>query len=245
MSSSKITYWEKRGDIGVISLSNGKENYLIEPEFLDLNDLKNWTIDNTLKGIIIKGTGRNFSAGASIDDLISMAKDENKLSDKISAGKEILDYIENLTIPVVASINGVCFGGGLEIALACHMRIASPNALFAFPETNLGLIPGLGGIYRVIQLLGQRDIYDLVLNAEMINTEKAIELGLIDLISESKDSSDEAIKKINNLTHDRSPELIHSVMSAIHNAKKLNRIDALKIETELFCKLAIKVKKDQ
>ncbi|MGE0088081.1 MAG: enoyl-CoA hydratase/isomerase family protein [Bacteroidales bacterium] len=245
MSSSKITNWDKRGNIGIISLSNGKENYLIEPEFLDLKDLKNWTNDNTLKGIVIRGAGRNFSAGASIDDLILMAKNESKLSEKISAGKEILDFIENLNIPVMASINGVCFGGGLEIALACHMRIASPNALFAFPETNLGLIPGLGGIYRIIQLLGQRDIYDLLLNAEMINAEKAYQLGLIDYITGSKDSSEEAIKKISNLIHDRSPELIHSVMNAIHNAKKLDRIEALKIETKLFCKLAIKVKKDQ
>ena len=244
MSSSKITNWEKHGDIGIISLSNGKENYLIEPEFLDLNDLKNWTNDNQLKGIIIKGTGRNFSAGASLNDLIEMAKDKQILKEKIDAGKNILNFIENITIPVIAAINGVCFGGGLEIALACHMRIASPNALFAFPESNLGLIPGLGGIYRIIQLVGQKNIFDLILTGDMINTEKAKELGLIDNISENKDCFGFALEKINALTHDRSTELIHYAMEAIHNAKKMNRVDALKIETELFCKLAIQVKKD-
>ena len=245
MDKSKISFWEKKGDIGIISLYNGKENYLIEPEFIDLADLKKWTNDDQLKGIIIKGSGRNFSAGASLNDLIRIAENEKILSEKIFAGKEILDFIENLKIPVIASINGVCFGGGLEIALACHIRIASPSALFAFPENNLGLIPGLGGIYRLIQLLGHRDIYDLILTADMVNADCAKQIGLIDHISESKDSFAEALNKIMSLTHDRSPELIHYVMTAIHNAKNLNQAEALKIETELFCRLAIKVKKNQ
>jgi len=240
MDKSKISFWEKKGDIGIISLYNGKENYLIEPEFIDLADLKKWTNDDQLKGIIIKGSGRNFSAGASLNDLIRIAENEKILSEKIFAGKEILDFIENLKIPVIASINGVCFGGGLEIALACHIRIASPSALFAFPENNIGLIPGLGGIYRLIQLLGHRDIYDLILTADMVNADCAKQIGLIDHISESKDSFTEALNKIMSLTHDRSPELIH-----LHNAKNLNQAEALKIETELFCRLAIKVKKNQ
>ena len=244
MGKSTIANWEKQGNIGIISLSNGKENYLIEPEFIDINDLKNWTNDNQLKGIIIKGTGRNFSAGASLSDLVSLAQNKTMLSKKISSGKEILDYIENLEIPIIAAINGVCFGGGLEIALACHIRIASKNALFAFPESNLGLIPGLGGIYRIIQLLGQHDMFDLILSSDMVNTENAKQIGLVDYISESKDAFESAITKITNLTHDRSIELIQYVMKAIHNAKKLDRTEALKIETELFCKLAIQVKKD-
>lgn len=245
MITSKISNWEKQGDIGIISLSNGKENYLIEPEFVNLVDLKKWTNDDQLKGIIIKGTGRNFSAGASLNELIKLAENERNLSEKISTGKEILNFIETLNIPVIASINGICFGGGLEIALACHIRMASPNALFAFPEANLGLIPGLGGINRLIQLVGHRDIYDMILTADMINTDYAKQIGLIDHISVSKDSFNEAFNKITNLTHDRSHELIHYVMNAIHNAKTLKQSDALKIETELFCRLAIKVRKNQ
>ena len=241
MTKSNISNWEKIGSIGIISISNGKENYLIEPEFLKLKDLKEWTNDTDLKAIIIRGIGRNFSAGASLSDLLLLSENENNLSDKINAGKEVLDFIENLNIPVIASINGVCFGGGLEIALACHMRIASENALFAFPEANLGLIPGLGGIYRMINLLGHHYIYELILNANMINTTDSKKMGLIDYVSDSKNSFEFALEKIKSLTNDRPIELIQSVMRAIHNATKLERSEALKIETELFCKLALKV----
>ncbi len=242
MSKSTIAVFEKRGEIGIISLSNGKENYLIEPEFVELRDLVEWTFDNTLKGIIITGAGRNFSAGADKKELLKLAENEKNLSDKIAMGKQILDYIENLTIPVVASIQGVCFGGGLEIALACHMRIASPNALFAFPEVNLGLIPGLGGIYRLIQLVDHREVYNMILAGDMINSEYAKNISLVDFITNSKDPINEAYDKLVALTHDRSPDLIRNVVSAINNARKLDPIEALKIETEMFCRLAIKVK---
>lgn len=245
MNNSTIAHWERQGDIGILTLSNGKENYLIEPEFANLQKLKSWTNEPTLKGIIIKGAGRNFSAGASINDLFSIAKDETNLKNKISAGKEILDFIESLNIPVIASINGVCFGGGLEIALACHIRIASSNALFAFPESSLGLIPGLGGIYRITHLLRQREIHDLLLTGDMVNAEHAKDIGLIDYISPDKDSFNYSFEKINSLTHDRSAELINYVIAAIHNARKMNQKEALKIETELFCKLAIQVKKEE
>ena len=242
MTKSNISNWEKIGKNEILTLSNGKENYLIEPEFVKLTDLQKWTDDTELKGVIIRGLGRNFSAGASINDLINLARDNSQLSQKIEAGKQILDFIEDLNIPVVASINGVCFGGGLEIALACHMRIASENALFAFPETNLGLIPGLGGIYRITQLLGNHYVYELVLEADMLNATNAKEIGLIDYISETKDAFELSHFKIKNLTNDRSKEVICSAMQAIRNAETMNRVDALKIETELFCKLALKIK---
>ena len=245
MTKSNISSWEKIGNIGVITISNGKENYLIEPEFVNLSDFRKWTNDPELKGLIIRGLGRNFSAGASYNDLIDLAKDANLFTQKIKAGKQILDFIEDLDIPVIAAINGVCFGGGLEIALACHIRIATEKALFAFPETILGLIPGLGGIFRINQLLEKNNIYELILNADMVNALDAKEFGIVDYISESKDALDLALIKIKNLTHDRSKDVINSAMQAIRNSKTMNRDEALKYETELFCKLALNIKNHQ
>jgi len=244
MEQSNIVIWERQGELGICSISNGKENYLNNPDFVSLNKLKKWTSEKGLKGIIIRGAGRNFSAGADIDKLIELAKDQDLLQNKMTEGKKILDYIENLNIPVIAAINGVCFGGGLEIALACHMRIASKTALFAFPEINHGFIPGLGGSYRLVHLLGNK-AKEVLLNGDMLNSERAEEIGLADHISEDKDSFEFALEKLKSLTLDRSIELIHSAMQAIRNATILEKDKALKIETELFCKLAVNVKKDQ
>lgn len=241
MTQSNIVSWERQGDIGVLSISNGKKNYLNQPDFIDLNWLKKWSKEEGLKGIIIRGIGRNFSAGADIEKLQELAQDKNVLSNKMNKAKEILDFIEDLNIPVIAAINGVCFGGGLEIALACHIRVASRNALFAFPETNHGLIPGLGGTYRLTQLLG-KNAYEIILNADMINAIEAKKIALVNYVSEQKDSFELASEKLLNMTEDRSVDIINSVMQAINNAKNMNREEALKAETELFCKLAVNVK---
>ena len=243
MEQSNIVIWERKGEFGVISISNGKENYLNNPDFLSLDKLKQWTSEKGLKGIIIRGVGRNFSAGADIVKLDELAKNQDLMHNKMAEGKMILDYIENLNIPVIAAINGVCFGGGLEIALACHIRIASKASLFAFPETNHGFIPGLGGIYRMVQLTGNR-AKEFLFNGDMYNAEKAYDIGLVDHISKEKDSLGFALTILKSITTDRSIELINSAMQAIRNATLLEKNEALKIETELFCKLAVNVKKD-
>ncbi len=244
MSEQHFANWIREEGIGVISLSNGKENYLDQPNFVDLDQLKNWTNDAGLKGIIIRGLGRNFSAGANLEILKQQAEDQSNLSEKIEQGKDLLNYIEALEIPVIAAINGICFGGGLEIALACHMRIASKKALFAFPEINHGLLPGLGGMYRTVNLVRNKS-YEIILNGDMMNAEKALEIGLIDTVTDHKNAFDLAREKMLSMTRGRSPELIRYAMQAIKNADFLSKEDALKRETEMFCKLAVNLEKQK
>ncbi len=244
MEQSNMVRWERQGEIGVLSISNGKENYLVSPDFINFNQLIEWTSEDGLKGIIIRGTGRNFSAGADIEQLGKLADDEKKLAQKMNQGKKILNYIEDLDIPVIAAINGVCFGGGLEIALATHLRVCSSRALFAFPELNHGLIPGLGGSFRLFQLLGKK-VYDIILSADLINSDQAKEYGFINYIADSKDSFELAKQKLQSMISDRSIDVIKSAMKSIHNAMNTSRDEALKAETELFCKLALNVKKEQ
>ncbi|MFP4023397.1 MAG: enoyl-CoA hydratase/isomerase family protein [Thiohalospira sp.] len=237
MEENNFVEWEREGDIGIITLSNNKENYLKEPDFIEIEKIQQWTGYPGLKGIIIKGLGRNFSAGANLERLKEIAKDHHLLSEKISKGKKLLNYIEDLEIPVIAAINGVCFGGGLEIALACHIRIASKTALFAFPEINLGLIPGLGGTYRSFKLLKNK-AFEIVLNGDMINAEKALSIGLIDDITDNRDALVNAKEKMLSMTKERSSDLIRFAMKALKNAENLSKDEALKKETEMFCKLA-------
>lgn len=240
MQKSNIVSWERENEIGILSISNGKENYLNVPDFLDMNDLKRWTQEEGLKGILITGVGRNFSAGADLDKLKTLVANANKLGTSLNNGKEILDYIENLNVPVVAAINGLCFGGGLEIALACHIRIATERALFAFPEINHGLIPGLGGSYRLTKLLG-KNAMEIILSGDMINADDSLELGLIDTITDEKKSQQYATDYLKRLVADRPVEVIHAAMEAIRNAEKMGKDQALKTETELFCNLAVNI----
>jgi enoyl-CoA hydratase len=237
MNTEDFIYWKREGDIGIFSLSNGKGNYLEEPDFIDLDIFREWAEEPGLKGIIIRGIGRNFSAGANMVHLRELAQQEQVLSEKITKGKAFLDYIEQLEIPVIASINGVCFGGGLEIALACHMRIASSGALFAFPEINHGLIPGLGGVLRTVKLINNK-AFEIILNGDMINVDKALNIGLIDDYTKEKDAFGYAREKLIALTQGRSAELIHYVMRALKNAELLSKHEALQKETEMFCQLA-------
>ena len=241
MEQSNIVSWERIGEVGILSISNDKKNYLNQPDFIELDKLKYWTEEKDLKGIIIRGIGRNFSAGADVDNLQELAKDQKNLFNKMNLGKKILDFIEDINLPVIAAINGACFGGGLEIALACSMRVASPKSLFAFPEINHGLIPGLGGTYRLTQLLGKKS-FELILNADLVNASDAEKLGLVDYISETKDAFEFAKEKLDSMISDRSVEVIRSAMQAINNTGKLSKNEALIAETELFCKLAVDVK---
>jgi enoyl-CoA hydratase/carnithine racemase len=241
MDKFNFVQWKREGDIGIFSLSNGKENYLETPDFIQMEKFTEWIEEPGLKGIIIRGIGRNFSAGANLEKLNEQAKNYPLLSERISQGKKLLNEIENLEIPVIASIDGICFGGGLEIALACHMRIASQNALFAFPEINHGLIPGLGGPFRSVKLIKHK-AFEMILSGDMMNAEKALEIGLIDDITNDKDAFLFAMEKMQSMTEGRSPELIRYAMQALKNAGRLSKEEALQKETEMFCKLASNLK---
>jgi len=231
--------WEIRNDIGIITIENPPENYLAQPDFVPLEVLKKWTSYDYLRGLMITGTGKQFSGGGNLDHLFSMINAKEDISAKISKGKKVLDFLENLNIPVIAAIQGICFGGGLEIALACHIRIGSDNALFAFPESNYNLIPGLGGNIRSQKLIGFPKSLKMILSGDMINAEDALEMKLIDYIVPKNKLHDFAFNFLLKMTKDRRLEVIHAVMEVLRNERKLPVEDAMRNETRLFCELAL------
>jgi enoyl-CoA hydratase/carnithine racemase len=230
-------YWLVRENIGILSINNPPENYLEQPEFVPLEQMKSFVTKDQIKGLIICGIGRHFSAGAKMDILQNLSSDGAELKTKLDQGKVLLSYLESLNIPVIAAIKGICFGGGLEIALATHIRICSPNALFAFPEINHGLIPGLGGTIRSIKQSKFPETLTMILSGDIVNAEEALEMHLIDKIS-TGDPMEDAFLLLKKMTTDKPMKVIHSVMLAIRNAKTLSPADALKEETKLFCELA-------
>lgn len=133
------------------------------------------------KGIILTGAGKKaFVAGADIKEFLDL--DEEKGTEMSRRGQEIFALIERFPKPVIAAVNGFALGGGCELAMACHLRIASDNARFGQPEVNLGIIPGYGGTQRLIQYLGKSKAMELMLTGDMINAEEAYRLGLVNYV---------------------------------------------------------------
>ena len=240
MGSKHTDTWTRIGDIGILSLVSAHENYLDEPEFIPLDQANKYFNEPDLKGIIIRGSGRHFSAGADLEKLKEMARDEMFLTEKISAGKKLIQLIDTLRLPVVAEIRGACFGGGLEIALACHIRICSENALFAFPETNHGIMPGLGGTITLSRLVGPGRAAGMILSGSIVDAKQALAMGLADYVVPQKELHDHAMDYLGKLTADRDIDVIRSVMQSIHCSQTRPLDEAMSEETKLFCALAIK-----
>lgn len=155
-----------------------KLNALSKGVFDDLDLAVKEVYENKeITGAIITGNGEKaFVAGADISEFAGLDVEQGKKL--ASRGQDIFNAIENAPKPFIAAVNGFALGGGCELAMACHMRVASENARFGQPEVNLGLIPGYGGTQRLIQLIGKGKALELLMTADMIKANEALQLGL-------------------------------------------------------------------
>lgn len=182
-----------------------------------------------LKGVIITGSGeRAFVAGADITEFLGMNTDEG--SAKSRNGMEILFKIENFSKPVIAAINGFSLGGGNELAMACHMIIATEKSKFGQPEMNLGLITGYGGTQRLTRNIGKAKALELLLTGDVISAQEAKDLGLINHIAENAvDKATEIIKKIGT----KSPFATAKMIGAVNSYFDKNT-DGYEVEIDYF-----------
>ena len=155
LTAKKIS-WEVRDDIGYLNFIDAPENRMDTLFFQELQMLTTDTIPKSkIVAIIISGSGRHFSSGANLDDLFHEIENEKRESSVLIANHHSLKFLNDLNIPVIAAIKGVCLGSALELALHCHFRLCSNDAIFGLPESSFGLIPGLGGIPKLRQLAGK------------------------------------------------------------------------------------------
>jgi enoyl-CoA hydratase/carnithine racemase len=138
---------------------------------------------------------------------------------------------------VIAAINGLCMGGGLELALACHLRFASDRARLGVPEVQLGVIPGLGGTQRLPRLVGLARALDLVLTGDTIKAERAYEIGLVDRLVSRKEVLDEARAYARRLA-ERDPSVVAAVLRTLRDGTRLPMEAGLELEAETFGRLA-------
>jgi len=187
--------------------------------------------DKAIKAVIITGQGNKaFVAGADIAEFMEVSDDGGE--ELARKGQQIFFKIENCTKPVVAAVNGFALGGGCELAMSCHFRLASDNAKFGQPEVNLGLIPGYGGTQRLTMLVGKGKAMEMMMTGNMIDADEAKELGLVNHVT-SVENLFEKTREIIKLILTKSPVAISKVIAAV-NASFDNSTNSFEKEVRLF-----------
>ncbi|WP_293171144.1 enoyl-CoA hydratase-related protein [Oceanithermus sp.] len=186
--------------------------------------------DPEVKVAVFTGEGKAFVAGADISEI-------NALSDVFVgrefalAGQEVMNHIAALPVPTIAAINGYALGGGLELALACDLRVAAKGAKLGLPEVGLGLIPGFGGTQRLPRLVGVGRAFDLILTGRHVPAEEALQLGLVNRVA---DDAVAAARELAQQIMKNSPVALALAKEAVARGSDVPLPEALEIEADLF-----------
>ncbi len=192
--------------------------------------------EDDVLGVMVTGVGdKAFVAGADIKELAEM---DPLTAIKISrTGQEVFSSIERFTKPVLAAVNGYALGGGCELALACHLRIAGDNARFGFPEVGLGIIPGYGGTVRLARLIGLGRAIELTLTGEMIDADTAKLYGLVSNILPQEGLLEGGKELLRRVTKN-GPVAIRMALESVYLSQNTSLSEALTFESSLFGLLA-------
>lgn len=225
---------EQTGGLAVITINRPtKLNALNRATITELHEaFKALNADATVRVIIVTGSGEKaFVAGADIAEFSSFTIDEGQ---KLAAlGQELLfDLVQNLSTPVIAAVNGFALGGGLELAMAAHFRVASDNAKMGLPEVSLGVIPGYGGTQRLPQLVGKGRAMEMIMTAGMVSAEEAKAYGLVNHVVSQAELLD-FCKGIAAKIMKNSPVAISRAIEAI-NANYEDGVNGYNVEVTAF-----------
>ncbi len=188
--------------------------------------------DDQVKGILLSGAGdKAFAAGADIGEIQNLNLATGKEFARF--GQRIFTQIENCTKPVIALVNGYALGGGCELAMACHIRLASENAKFGQPEVNLGVIPGYGGTQRMARLIGKGRALELLLSGTMITAERAYETGLVNQVFPAAEL-EAAGRKMLNTIFNKAPLAISYVLETVNRGLSLSLEEGIRLEADYF-----------
>lgn len=219
--------------VATLTLNQPPVNALTPDLLADLEAaLEALASDDAVKVAIITGAGRFFVAGADIRVLaqIPSSREGTELALK---GQAILGKIEAFDKPVIAAINGACLGGGLELALCCHIRLAAEGARFSMPEITLGIMPGFGGTQRLPRLIGRSKATELILTGDVISAQEAKMLGLISQVVPADDLLRQAQGLARRIAA-KGQVAVRAALRAIHPGVALGLREGLVLEASLF-----------
>jgi enoyl-CoA hydratase len=229
---------ERRGPITLLSISRPEVlNALNRETLAEIEDCAiRFREDDEQGALIVTGAGeKSFISGADINELAVL--DPRGAEDISRSGQRVLDRLETAPKPVIAAINGYAFGGGCELALACHMRLASENAVMGLPEVSLGIIPGYGGTQRLPRLVGRGRALELILTGRRVKADEAERIGLVNRVVPREQLLDEAVKLAQAILKN-GPLAVAAVLESVTRGADLGMPNALRFESGFFGILA-------
>jgi enoyl-CoA hydratase len=188
-----------------------------------------------LRAVILSGAGKDFCAGTDIGELESLGEEGARR--KAERGQGVCDAIELCGTPVIAAVQGAASGGGCELALACHLRVAATDARLSLPETRLGVIPAYGGTQRLARAVGRGRALAAMLAGEDINADEALRLGLVNRVAALDGLLAEAESLARAISDTASPLAVRACLEAVTRGSRLSFDEALELEAELFSRL--------
>jgi len=227
----------KENRVAVVSINHEPANALSSNVLKDISTMLDHILeDNEIRAVILHGEGRFFSAGADIKEFVELAKSDGVFSQLAESGQQLFERIENFPIPIIAAIHGAALGGGLELAMSCHLRLVAEDAKLGLPELQLGIIPGFGGTQRLPKYIGTGRALEMMLTSEPISGQEAVKLGLAShaypqekLLAEAKGLAQKFAAK--------SPGSVRAVISLLHSHKTLTYQEGMNLEAKLFGEL--------
>jgi enoyl-CoA hydratase len=238
MSEANSIRVQREGDLAVVTVDRQEKlNALNAQVIRELGEaFDGLREDDAVRGVILTGAGEKaFVAGADIGELASM---EPVSGVEVSRqGQRVFLGIERFPKPVLAAVGGYALGGGCELALACHLRIASDNARFGLPEVGLGIIPGYGGTVRLARLIGLGRALEMTLTGEMVGAAKAEAIGLVSAVVPRAHLMERARELLGKVTRN-GPVALHLALEAVYHAQDATGPEALHHESALFGLLA-------
>jgi len=188
-------------------------------------------VDEDIQAVIVTGAGdKAFVAGADIAELRDLDDRSGRMASQ--KGQQIFQLIEDTRKPVIAAVNGYALGGGAELAMACHLRIASENAAFGLPEVGLGLIPGYGGTQRLSQLVGRARALEMILTGKQVKANEAEQMGLVNQVSDADPA--EAAQTLAEKILTKAPVAIRNAIKAVYHS---GHQSGYQVEADLFGQL--------
>jgi enoyl-CoA hydratase/carnithine racemase len=222
--------------VATLTIDNPPANALSDAVMSDLDAaIGEVSSDSAVKVIIITGEGRFFVAGADIK-MLQKVTNAKEGAAKAGGGQRVFDKIEQLAKPVICAVNGIALGGGTELAMACHIRIASEAAKFGQPEIKLGLIPGYGGTQRLARIVGASKATELILTGDMVDASDALALGLVNSVV-APDELEGAARGMANKIAAMGMPAISAALRAVGGGLDAGLADGLELEADLFGQL--------
>lgn len=229
----KILVPERKENILLVTINRPESLNALNTAFFDEMDhlLANDAAASELRCIILTGTGKAFVAGADIAEMVNKSVEEG--AEFSRRGQLTFLTLSQLSVPVIAAINGFALGGGMELAMACDFRIASSAAKFGQPEVNLGLIPGYAGTQRLSRLTNLGTALWLLATGEMISADDALRIGLVQKVTEPEKLMEEAFR-LAAMIASRGPQAVKIVKSVTRKGYHLPFVTACELESQNF-----------